>query len=530
MISAGLFSSDCRIFPGSRLRMRNSFPLDGARGERRSCQVYLENTGMEKAVTCRLDAIAPEGVHVRTRRTGGVTIPHHNTDTPASDLDGLGRVPGVVPDILYNESELVVSSGGTGVFWITVEIESDAHAGQNTVELILDAEGKATRLSLDVEVYDINLAPRSGLPVTHWFYSDALLDWYKLDGFEERYWGIVAEYMRNLLEHGNDVLYVPLFSPTTDGDRRPSQLLCVSETFDWTMVTRYIELARSIGFSKFEWPHLFSQWGASRAIRVYDGQGRDEKLLWSDDTPATSDRYRTFLSRFLPEFKSFLDKNGILEGSFFHVSDEPSGDEDRRNYTASRAMLQQLAPWMKTMDAVSELGYGKDQLTDIPIPQLGSAMDYVNEGIDCFAYFCCHPRHQYINRLLDTPLHKIRMLGWVLYRHRQYIHGFLHWGYNYWYRSQTRELVDPFSVTDAGAWPGWAYGDPFVVYPGADGPLDSIRWEAFAEGLAEYQLLETVGLAPDADVLANVRDFSTFPRNPTWRSAARRKVLNHGVR
>ncbi len=432
-----------------------------------------------------------------------------------------------MPDVLFDESVQLIPADGAGLFWITVTIEADAQAGLNTIALILDAEGKETRFSVDLQVFDIDLAPRTGLSVTHWFYSDALLDWYKLDGFEERYWEILTKYLRNLIAHGNDTLYVPLFSPITDGDRRPSQLLKVSDTFDWKSVARYISLARSIGFSKFEWPHLFSQWGASRAIRVYEGQGESGKLLWSDETPAVSDTYRAFLSRFLPEFKSFLDKNSVLEGSYFHVSDEPSGEEDRRNYTASRAMLQELAPWMKTMDAVSEIDYGKDGLTDIPIPQLGTAMDYVNQGIHCFTYFCCHPRNRYINRLLDTPLHKIRMLGWVLYRHRQYIHGFLHWGYNYWYRSQTRDLIDPFSVTDAGAWPGWAYGDPFVVYPGENGPLDSIRWEAFAEGLAEYQLLETVGMAPDAELFANVTDFSTFPRNPTWRNAARRRVLNY---
>ena len=32
-------------------------------------------------------------------------------------------------------------------------------------------------------------------------------------------------------------------------------------------------------------------------------------------------------------------------------------------------------------------------------------------------------------------------------------------------------------------------GDPWIVYPGKDGPLDSIRFEAMRDGIADYELL-----------------------------------------
>jgi hypothetical protein len=75
------------------------------------------------------------------------------------------------------------------------------------------------------------------------------------------------------------------------------------------------------------------------------------------------------------------------------------------------------------------------------------------------------------------------MTGWVCYRTG--VSGFLHWGYNFWYESRTTNLIDPFEVSDGKQWPRWPYGDPFVVYPGPDGPLDSIRWEVFAESLRD---------------------------------------------
>ncbi len=113
------------------------------------------------------------------------------------------------------------------------------------------------------------------------------------------------------------------------------------------------------------------------------------------------------------------------------------------------------------------------------MPILTTAPDFIKEGYPAWAYFCCHPQGRYAQRLLDTPLLKTRMFGWLFYRtHAQ---GFLHWGYNYWYRSQTRELIDPFFVSDGGRWPDWSYGDSFLVYPGTGAPIDSLRWEVFTE-------------------------------------------------
>ena len=36
-------------------------------------------------------------------------------------------------------------------------------------------------------------------------------------------------------------------------------------------------------------------------------------------------------------------------------------------------------------------------------------------------------------------------------------------------------------------------GDPWIVYPGKDGPLDSIRFEAMRDGIADYELLRQYG-------------------------------------
>jgi hypothetical protein len=115
------------------------------------------------------------------------------------------------------------------------------------------------------------------------------------------------------------------------------------------------------------------------------------------------------------------------------------------------------------------------------------------------------------------------MAGWLFYRFQRL--GFLHWGYNYWYKSQTRQLIDPFTCTDGAAWPGWAYGDTSLVYPGESGPIDSIRHEVFAESLQDYALLQTASVEPGGKLLSPLVDFNDFPKDETWIVKARKAIL-----
>jgi hypothetical protein len=365
--------------------------------------------------------------------------------------------------------------------------------------------------------------------VTHWFYADALCDWHGVEPFDARFWRLCEAYMRDYAAHGCDTIYVPAFTPPLDGVKRPTQLLGVRRRddrgyeFDWRNVSRWISLAQSCGIRRFEWPHLFTQWGCERAIRVYEKRGDRERLLWPPNTGATSQAYRQFLARFLPALRRFLTRRKLAKASYFHVSDEPHGEKHLENYRRARAMLRELAPWIKVMDALSDARFAREGLTDMPVASISVTRRFVEGGIPCWTYFCCNPRGRYLQRLLDTPPAKLRGAGWLFYRFG--VAGFLHWGYNYWYKSQTRQLIDPYVVSDALKWPGWAHGDPFVVYPGPDGPIDSIRWEVFSESLQDYTLLQTLGVDPDGRMLRPFKDFDDFPASEDWYFAARRKLL-----
>ena len=457
-------------------------------------------------------------------------VPHHNTETPTDELDGVGLIPGYVPDPLFPDDTALAAPGEVTAFWITVCVSRDVKPGVKNVRVALTADGKKLpAMTATIIVSNVTLARRRDFRVTHWFYADALCDWYGVEPFERAFWPICRKYMANYADHGADTIYVPVFTPPLDGVKRPTQLLRVRRrddgryTFDWRLVRRWIAEAKKCGLRHFEWTHLFTQWGAKHAIRIYEKRDRKNRLLWKPTTGATSKTYHTFLAQFLPALERFLRTEKLMERSYFHVSDEPHGDEHLANYRKARAMLKELAPWMKVMDALSDIRLARLGLVDTPIPSIRVARRFVEEGIPSWVYFCCGPRGRHLNRLLDTPLAKIRMSGWLFYRFG--FGGFLHWGYNYWYKSQTRQMIDPFTVSDGLRWPGWAHGDPFVVYPGPDGPIDSIRWEVFSESLQDYALLQTLGIERNDRMLGALKDFDDFPKDKKWHIRAMKKLL-----
>ena len=157
--------------------------------------------------------------------------------------------------------------------------------------------------------------------------------------------------------------------------------------------------------------------------------------------------------------------------------------------------------------------------------------DFVEKGLHPWTYYCCVPRGRFPNRFLDMPLYRVRVLGLILFRFQ--LTGFLHWGLNYWFKSQTTELIDPFHVSDGLFWPLWVPGDTFVLYPGEDGPIDSVRWENYRDAFDDWRLLETaaakVGKKRVLKLLEEIVDFDDYPQTAEYirkvRAATARLLL-----
>ena len=64
-----------------------------------------------------------------------------------------------------------------------------------------------------------------------------------------------------------------------------------------------------------------------------------------------------------------------------------------------------------------------------------------------------------------------------------------------------------------------------MIYPGEEGPVDSLRWEVFSESLQDYAILQTAGLKPNDPLLSDLKTYAQFPKNEQWIDQALRRVL-----
>jgi hypothetical protein len=510
-----------RVFP-TTLPGSTNLHLIAARQSKTAFQACLQNCCTKPLfVDCKV--IGADDLKPQVRLVGFAPVWHHTPNTPDQDLDGVGKIPGLVPDPLWPMQRANAGPHESRSFWITLNIPADAKPGPRelTVELSV-VNGEKITLPLQIEISELVVQPRKDFSVIHWWRGEATWDYYKTGMFEDqRWWDITKAQMENMLAHGSDVVYVPIFFDRRETFKRPCQLLIIREPqpgkyeFDWSQVKRFTDMTKQIGFKKFEWSHLWIYWGVENPVRLYTKKGNDYVMLWPPDISGFSDTFMNFLDQFLPEFYKFLETEGLLENSYFHLSDEPGSGKHIANYKRARQILRDKAPWMKVMDALSDIQYGRQGLTDIPIPMVSSAQAYIDEKIPHWVYYCCAPQGEWVNRFMDTPLPKVRMSGMLFYRLGA--KGFLHWGYNYWHKMEREDIGDPFTDASNGAWPDIPYGDPFEIYPGANGqPMDSIRWEVFAEALQDYAILQTAGIKPEDVLLADIKSYAKFPKSEEW--------------
>lgn len=515
--------------------------LDLGLSDKGSFQAAFRPEGFAPKLTVKVSA--PDGIKVRAREVGYIFLESLNTDTPELEQDGVGKVPGFVPEPLFEIKNGTVQAMPleTGAVWVSVETDNNTKPG--SYEIKVDFYVKETSfgtVTCTVEVFPVEITTDKYSRCAHWFYPNCIYEWYGLEPFEEKTWELVRKYMENMWDHGNNIMNTYLWTMPVNGDMGYYQLLKVKKVgenkylFDWSNVLRWIRMAKEIGFKRFLFGHFFTQWGAANPPRIYenydDPNDYEGKELWPKDTPNTDPVYEAFLDQLFPELKKLLEAEGIYEGSLFHLSDEPlATEENLKNYRNGRAMVKKLAPWITCIDAINHMEYVDEGMTDIAIAGLQVTNKFRERGLEHYAYFCCGPRGTWLNRLMDTPLTKIRASGWLAYFLNAL--GILHWGYNSWYKLCTDILINPYAVTHGHDYPMIPHGDCYMVYPGEDGPVDSIRWEIFGESMTDFALLNSLNIDKDSPVFKyNFLEYDKFPKNSEWYKGIRREILEGNIK
>ncbi|MDE6275896.1 MAG: DUF4091 domain-containing protein [Clostridia bacterium] len=449
---------------------------------------------------------------------------------------------GNFPELLRPlEGELSLSAGKWTSLWLSIDPNPTLPVGEQKIEVILKGDDEQWRAEFTVDVIDCDL-PEQTLLYTNWFHSDCLATYYKVDVFSDKYWEIVENYLKTAREYGMNVALTPIFTPPLDtkkgGERLTVQLIGVEVkdgeySFDFANLDKWIDMCRRVGIDYFEMAHFFTQWGAKRCPKIMATVDGEVKRIFGWDTKGAGKKYKAFLTALAPKLKDYLRQKGVADKVFFHVSDEPFAGVIRY-YRKASDIVKELFGDFKIIDALSDYKFYQKGLVGLPIPATDHVGAYIGNVKELWTYYCSAQVDRIANRFFSMPSQRNRVLGCQLYKYD--VKGFLHWGYNFWYKRLSVGEVDPYQETAAGG--QFPSGDSYVVYPDKDGkPLISLRLRVFYDALQDMralQLLESlIGREKTMEILEQGIEkpitFAEYPHSDDWQLELRERV-NDAIR
>lgn len=462
---------------------KKSVYLEAARNEYVAAQFAITVISGNPTVVIKAEPlVGPEGyeLDVTARFVGFVPVRKNTPDTPQEEL--VRRAPFEAPDPILDATQVKVRSGETQPVWITIYVPHEAPPGNYSGEIQVLTEEVNDSISVALQAYPVTIPTQRNLWLTNWFYPEKLAQYYNVEMWSEEHWLLIDKYARDMAEHLQNVIITPLFQLIRFVKGSDGKLRC-----DFSMFDRWVGLFLRAGvIGRIEGGHLAgrSQWEAvdfdSYALPIYDETGHVSYTQPSMKT--SSPEYREFLSQFLPQLQEHLEEMGWLDIYMQHLADEPI-PVNSKSYRALAECVRSFAPKLKVIEANQALDLVG--ALDVWVPILHEFDSYrefyarrIELGDEVWFYTCLAPTGRYLNRFIDYQLIKVRLLHWINFKYN--LSGYLHWGLNYW-------SDKPFDDVEPGGLPS---GDAFILYPGKEGPLDSIRFEVMRLGIQDYELLK----------------------------------------
>ena len=258
--------------------------------------------------------------------------------------------------------------------------------------------------------------------------------------------------------------------------------------FSFRKFKRFIDICKKNGIQYYEMAHMFSQWGAKCAANIMVTEEGKKDYMFGWHVAANDEKYINFLKQYIAAISRELENEGIIENTYFHVSDEPYL-ESMDTYKTASGILRSLIGKGKTFDALSNYEFYEKGIVECPVTCVSHIHKFLEHDIpNQWAYYCCSQQRVTTNSFLAMPSYRVRILGYILYKYD--IKGFLHWGLNYYNSRFSYYPINPYMTTSAdGAFPS---GDGYILYPARNGVHGSIRGEVTYEAIQDMDICRTL--------------------------------------
>ncbi len=376
-------------------------------------------------------------------------------------------------------SDKFVSKAKYTAFRLSVPSSAFAQPGSYKVEVNAKSSNWEERGIFTIRIYPILLPPlsESQFFYTNWFNLNQMEEWHKLEPWSESWFNMLNKYAEMMAYGRQNSITIP------------GELFKLDDNkiiLDDTLMLHYINVFRKHGFKYFESPHLMNR-----------GDGDD----WGDPelkVALTKRRYYTEdgkadIEELMMLIKNFAYKNNLTSSWLQHIADEPTS-VNARCYRDVSSQVKGIFPDIKIMEATND----RDSIVgaiDVWCPLINDFQENESffrerekQGEKVLVYTCLVPGGPWLNRTLD--MEKIRQVyfGWGAAFYNT--GGYLHWGLNQYQADPYEQSVVKHPSPVASSNNYLPAGDTHIIYPGEDGPLSSIRFEAHRMGCEDYELLQ----------------------------------------
>ena len=149
-------------------------------------------------------------------------------------------------------------------------------------------------------------------------------------------------------------------------------------------------------------------------------------------------------------------------------------------------------------------------------------------GERVLVYTCLIPGGPWLNRTLDMERIRQVYFGWgAAYFNTG---GYLHWGLNQYCANPFEQSVVKHPSPIAGPTNYLPAGDTHIIYPGDEGPLSSVRFEAHRIGCEDFELLQLLkfkNINLFDELIARIfNNYTSYNKNLQIYREVRKKLLS----
>ena len=373
----------------------------------------------------------------------------------------------------------IITTSNFSLLRISVKSNEFKSPGSYKLNVILNDGFKTEQLKFKIKVHDASI-PRleeSKFFYTNWFNLSKMEEMHNLLRWNKEWFTMLDKYAKLMAEGRQNCIIIP------------HELISIKSnkiSLDEEKMISFINVFKKYGFKYFESPHLLNR-GAN------DDWGNPELKTKLRKRGYYSEEGKKEIDTIIRKIKSFTKKYNLENQWLQHIADEPT-DVNAQCYKDVSKQIKSIYPEITIMEATNakESLSGSIDLWCPLINDFQENQDFFNEreskGEKILIYTCLVPGGKWLNRTLDMERIRQVYFGWAGSKYNTF--GYLHWGLNQYKANPFKQSVVKHPSPQASSNNFLPAGDTHVIYPGTDGPLSSLRFEAHRKGIEDYELLE----------------------------------------